>query len=373
MRLGVNGWRLHGISTGVGRYLRNLLARWTPEARRDRFDEVSLYTPTAIDRELTTLPDGVRERVLRPATTMLLWENLRFGPAADDDVLFCPSYTRPFVARGATVVAIHDATSELFPQLYSRTQPLYNRLYGWSGRHATLVLTSTRAARDDIARSWGVDPFRIRVVPLAAADAFGPVDDDAGTRAAALLGFSEPFFLFIGKASGRRRVPVLVDGFAAFRETSGLPHHLVLVGPQPDERQEVAAGAAALDEAVHHTGFVPDADLNVLYNAAEAVVCPSIYETVSLPMFEAQAAGAPIVCIESRGARETTDGAALFLPALTTRELAGALGRLAGDAGLRAELREAGRVSAGRFSWTRTAAETLDVCAEAAELADRRR
>jgi glycosyltransferase involved in cell wall biosynthesis len=370
MRLGVNGWRLHGVSTGVGRYLRNLLANWSPEARRGRFDTVSLYTPSAVDRELTTLPAGVRERVLRPASTMLLWENLRLGPVARDEVLFCPSYTRPFVARGPTVVAIHDATSQLFPQLYSRTQPLYNRLYGWSGRHATLVLTSTRAARDDIAQSWRVDPDRIRVVPLAAADAFRPVDD-ARTRAAAFLGFSEPFFLFIGKASGRRRVPVLVDGFTAFREASGSLHRLVLVGPRPDERGELSTGGIAA-EAIHHTGFVPDDDLNVLYNAAAAVVCPSIYETVSLPMFEAQAAGAPIVCIESRGARETTDGAAVFLPALTPSELAGALGRLAADAGARAELRAAGLVSAGRFSWARTAAETLDVCVEAAELADRR-
>ena len=38
---------------------------------------------------------------------------------------------------------------------------------------------------------------------------------------------------------------------------------------------------------VAHSGFVSDEDLNVIYNAAEAFVMPSAYETSSLPAMEA--------------------------------------------------------------------------------------
>ena len=51
---------------------------------------------------------------------MLLWENLRLGPAADDDVLFCPSFSRPVYTRAKTVVTVYEATLALYPQYFPR-------------------------------------------------------------------------------------------------------------------------------------------------------------------------------------------------------------------------------------------------------------
>ena len=191
-----------------------------------------------------------------------------------------------------------------YPHLFGRAQPLYNRLYSWSGRHSELVLTSTAAARDDIARHWAVDAGTIRVIPLAADDAFGPLEpDDAATKAAAVLGFAEPYFLFVGKPTGRRRVTLLVEAFAAFKATTDAPHRLVFAGPPPDDPDELTAAAKGAAPSLHHTGFVPDDVLNVLYNAATGMVWPSIYEVVSLPIYEAHAAGTPLACVDTRGSR----------------------------------------------------------------------
>ena len=367
MRLGVNGWRLGGTRTGIARYLHNVLARWTPDVVQPSFDAVTVYVPRPPAPDDAPLAPGLAERVLRPDARMLVWENVRFGPAADDDVLFCPSYTRPLWRRAPTVVAIHDAVPALYPHLFGRAQPLYNRLYSWSGRHSELVLTSTAAARDDIARHWAVDAGSIRVIPLAADDAFGPLEpDDAATKAAAVLGFVEPYFLFVGKPTGRRRVTLLVEAFAAFKATTAAPHRLVFAGPPPDDPDELTAAAKGAAPSLHHTGFVPDEMLNVLYNAATGMVWPSIYEVVSLPIYEAHAAGTPLACVDTRGSRETTGGAALFMPELTLATAVDAFTRLAAEPELRAELREAGLANATRSSWSRTATETLAALADVA-------
>jgi hypothetical protein len=167
LRLGINGWRIHGQRTGVGRYLLNVVRHWTREAVGDRFAEVTIYTARPIDRTEVPLPDNVREVVLRSDHPMLVWENLRLGPAAGDDVLFCPSYSRPLRARGRTVVTTADAVSVLHPELFPLAVRLPQPFFGWAPpRHPGGGCH--RASRQDIARGWGV-PREDKGRPLAPA------------------------------------------------------------------------------------------------------------------------------------------------------------------------------------------------------------
>lgn len=369
LRLGINGWRIHGQRTGVGRYLLNVVRHWTRDAVGDRFSDVTLYTARPIDRREVPLPDNVREVVLRSDHPMLVWENLRLAPAASDDVLFCPSYSRPLRARGRTVVATADAVSVLHPELFPpAVRVFYNPLYGWSARHATRVVAATEASRQDIARGWHVPLQKIRAVPLAPAEMFRPLHDPAAVAQARgrHLGGDDPFFLFVGKLSGRRSLPPLLEAFAELKRTRS-PHKLLLVGlnPRQIDLARLTAELGVADQ-VKHAGYVTDGELAALYNAAEAFVMPSVYETVSLPVMEAQAAGTPVICIDTPGMREVTGGAALFVPRLAKEPLVAAMAALASDPERRRRLAAEGLVNARRYSWQRCAAETLEVLHEAA-------
>jgi glycosyltransferase involved in cell wall biosynthesis len=370
MRLGVDGWRIHGQRTGVGRFLLNVVRHWGPEVTGGRFDKVTLYTPRPIDRRELPLPGSVRERVLSSELPMLVWQNLRLAPAADDDVLFCPSYSRPLASRAKVVVATWDAVSKLYPDLFpSSVRLFYNHLYGWSARHATLVIAGSEASRQDVARAWGVPLARIRVVHLAPAEVFRPHADRAEVEAAreAHVGSREPFFLFVGKLSGRRSLPPLLAAFGDLKRKTRAPHKLLLVGLNPRQLDiQRAVAAAGIDGEVRHCGYVSDDELNLLYGAAEALVMPSVYETLSLPVMEAQAAGTPVICIDTAGMREITGGAALMVPRLEPGPLFEAMAALAGDPGRRARLSAEGLANARRFSWPRCSAETLELLHEAA-------
>lgn len=372
MRLGVNGWRIQGQRTGIGRYLSNVVKYWTAEAVAGRFDEINFYTPKAIDRQDITLPNSIRERVIPSNSQMLVWENLRLPSVASDDVLFCPSYSRPILARGKTVVAIFDATLKLYPEFYSRKSRLfYSRLYGWSARHATLVITATDAARHDIVRCYGVPPSRVRVVPMAPAEAFHPLLSSAALVEIRerFLESSAPFFLFVGKLSARRNVPKLLEAFAELKARTSLPHKLLVIGLNTTNLNvPQLASELNISHEVVHREYVSDEDLNALYNAAEAFVMPSAFEAVSLPVMEAQATGTPVITIDTPGMRETTGGAALLMPRAEVPEMIEAMERLASDAGLRRDLAERGLLHAQRFSWQRCSTDTLAVLEEAARL-----
>ena len=236
MKLGVNGWRLQGTLTGVGRYLLNVLRQWDHSAGETVFDQIRLYTSQPLEIDGWEPPPSIERRVLRPDARMLVWENVRLGPFVDDDLLFCPSHSRPLWTGGRTVVAVHDALAHRRPELFPWSVRLfYRRLYDWSSRHATLVITASEAARDDLA-SGGVPAAKIRVVYMAAAETFRRLDPGAarhGEVRQRLVGGSDPFFLFVGKLSGRRSIPLLFEGFAEFKRHTSHPHKLVLVGLNP--------------------------------------------------------------------------------------------------------------------------------------------
>jgi glycosyltransferase involved in cell wall biosynthesis len=369
MKLGINGWRILGHHTGVGRYLYNILRHWTPENVDGRFSELTLYTHLPYPTAEKPLPPTIHNRVLGPAWRMLIWENLRLGPAAADDLTYHPSFSIPLWRRGQSVVVIHEVIHELYPQLFPASVRLfYKHLYRWSARQSTLVISGSEASKQDIIRQMKLPPDKIRVVPMAAADFFHRPPEQSVLDAVRTkyLDAQTPFFLFVGKLSGRRSLPLLLGGFAEFKKQSRLPHKLVVVGLNI-HKVNVAQMIEELGISgeVIYPGFISDDDLNGLYHQATGLISPALYEPICLPVMEAQAAGTPVICSDSPGMREATGGHALLLPKPEVAEMAKALTQLAQDDDLCRRLSQNGRQYAQQFSWERTSKETLNVLAEA--------
>jgi glycosyltransferase involved in cell wall biosynthesis len=372
VRLGIDGWRLHGQLTGVGRYVSNVLRYWTEDAVAGRFERLTLYTPAPIDRSTIELPPAIEERVVGPHWRQLLWQNVRFAPAADEDLLFCPSYARPLAARGKTVVTMFEATQKLFPELYPRRTRLVNTpLFGWCARRSTLLLTASEAAAKDISHAYGVSKEKIRVVPLAPQEIFRPLRADSQMPEAVLryLGTPAPYFLYVGKLTARRNVPMLVEAFAELKRRASIPHKLLVIGLNTTGVDlEGMARQLGVENDFRYTEYVSDSDLSVLYGAAQAFVLPYAYEALSLTALEAQAAGCPVLTVDTPGLREQTGGHALLMTKADKEELVAAMQRLADDGALRQELVARGLAHAAHFTWQRCSLATLDVLDEAARI-----
>jgi glycosyltransferase involved in cell wall biosynthesis len=98
--------------------------------------------------------------------------------------------------------------------------------------------------------------------------------------------------------------------------------------------------------------------------AADVFTLPSHFEGLPMSVIEAMLCGLPVVATAIRGPREmVVEGETGFLvPPATVAPLAGALGRLAGDAALRARLGAAGRARAlAQFDEAKVVGRTLDL------------
>jgi glycosyltransferase involved in cell wall biosynthesis len=113
-------------------------------------------------------------------------------------------------------------------------------------------------------------------------------------------------------------------------------------------------------------GFVPDEDLPALYSGAQCFVYPSLYEGFGLPVLEAMASGCPVVTSNVSSLPEVAGAAAVLVNPKSAEEIAEGIKKALKNC---QRLSEKGLTQAKRFTWERTAQETLKVYREAASFA----
>jgi glycosyltransferase involved in cell wall biosynthesis len=213
-------------------------------------------------------------------------------------------------------------------------------MIGRATRNARRILTVTNAVKDDITRTFGVDPGRIAVTHNGIDDVFKPG------------GAPSRYFLFVGNDKPHKNVDRLVEAFDAFRrDAAGVS--LILVGADFDRFHD--------HENIIVTGFTSGEELASLYRNAIAVVLPSIDEGFGLPAVEAMASGTAVITSTARALVEVSGDAALHVDAMSPRAIADAMKAIAGDDALRAKLTSRGIERARDFDWRETARITRDV------------
>jgi glycosyltransferase involved in cell wall biosynthesis len=229
-------------------------------------------------------------------------------------------------------------------------------------------VTDGEPARRDLGRHYGLARERTAVVPCGADEVFRPPADGAAARAAAArLGARPPYLLYVGGHARHKNLDALVRAFArAARRDGTVTASLVIAGPGEGFEPLLATAAAlGVGDAVRHAGFPDDAALAGLYQAAEALVLPSLREGFGLPAVEAVACGTPAVVTRESPLPGLLGDAALAIDPRAPDDLARALDLVLHDAAVRERQRAAARARAGAFSWSRSADAMRAVLAEA--------
>ena len=262
-----------------------------------------------------------------------------------------------------TVLTVHDMIFKLFrehqkPLNYwylNATMPLYCR-------RADAIITVSRSSKRDIVAHYGLDPAKITVVYEAAAPEFRPAAPAELEAVRRRYGLPERFAIHVGTIEPRKNLGRLIEALQRLRDR-GLVVPLVVVGARGWLYDEFFRRLGELDirEDVYFPGFVPTADLPLLYGAATVALVPSVYEGFGLPVLEAMACGTPVVSSDRSSLPELGGDAVHYFDPYDVEEMAAAIQEVWTDAERRREMRERGLARAARFSWEQAARETLAV------------
>ncbi|MEA2664897.1 MAG: hypothetical protein QOI11_1841 [Candidatus Eremiobacteraeota bacterium] len=261
----------------------------------------------------------------------------------------------PFVPRlmpAPLVVTVHDLIDLEFPQYAKRkVGPYWRHIVGPVLRAARAVLTDDEVTVGLLARHLGVDPARVRVVPLGI-DAPEPLPPPV-VRA-------RPYFFYAGNHRPHKDLPTLARAWAALPEECEAD--LLLTGPP----EPALAGTRRARGEIVFLGDRSSDEIWRLHRGAAAYVHPALREGFGLPMLEALRAGTPVLAaepavptvlrahVETFGAGDSGALRALLLRALND-------GGNGGPLRARAEL---AREATAYLTWERTARATAAVYRE---------
>jgi glycosyltransferase involved in cell wall biosynthesis len=275
------------------------------------------------------------------------------------DVVHSLGYVGPLAAPCPSVVTIHDLNYITLRRIMPGVKRTALRFFSiQSARRANHVITISDFSKREICRTIKVDTGKITVTHL------GTMRNGALNSSVNWMELTRryriraPYVVAFGGRTLNKNIPYLIQAFALLKDA--FPHSLVLIGHIPSD-VDLAIESEGIQDRITITGYVPEEHVLLLLSHADLFVLPSLYEGFGLPVLEAQQAAVAVACSTAGSLPEVGGDGALYFDPTSVEHMADTIRRCLSDAMLRSHLILKGRANLSRFSWDKTARETLSV------------
>ncbi len=363
MQIGLNAHLLSGRAgyrtAGIHGYIDGLLRHLPAAAPADW--HLTAYVGAANAMQI----DGVMLRQSRMDTESpvrrILWEQAVQPFALNGlDLYHALAFVAPLALRIPSVVTVYDLSFMHYPERLPAARRLYLRLFtGLTCHRARRVIAISHSTARDLTETLGIPAEKIDVAaPGCDPAVFHPLPADQIETFRHNNELPDRFWLFIGTLEPRKNLPVLLEAFAALKDRP-----LLIIGGGKGWDYEAIFETVArykLEVSVRFVGFIPSDDLPIWYNCAEVFVYPSVFEGFGLPVLEAMACGTPVITANASSLPEVAGEAGVCIPPNDVSAWMAALQRAWSDQAWRQAARARGVVEAARFTWARTAEQTIE-------------
>jgi glycosyltransferase involved in cell wall biosynthesis len=387
MRIGVNCVRLvPSYKGGVNSFALGLLDGFAASRRghdfvifasrrnRDMFQKYASlpnFQVVLLDRSILRVGRALFNRIPWPLRFRLPYRHI--GHLLNDgderkiasmiDVHYVPNYPTPIFPLPAvpTIFSIHDLQHVHLPQFFTAKERRERDVcFANAIDHAALIQASSHAMAKDFAAQFPNLPERkIVIIPegvnVAAFAAASP--GDVRER----YGLPERFLFFPAQLWPHKNHITILRALDRLR-AEGLEIALVLTGGRFNGTDELTAylekGAAT---GIHYLGVVPYPDIIALHRAARFLITASLFESSSLPVLEACAAGTPVIASAIPAHIEHAhDFQMQLFPPADDAALAALLRQIWNDDDLIARQTAHNSVAIQAFSWNHAAERYID-------------
>jgi glycosyltransferase involved in cell wall biosynthesis len=351
---------------GPGTYTEQVVRRLLKIDQRNEYLLIHPRQPLAT-RRAPAFPDyrNVQEVETR-SKSGLRWDQITVPLTAkrhDIDLLFSPFQQMPSWGRFKKVMVIHGAERYVVPEILGWRNHLKWRIMEWTMLPSVdRVISVSKTMTKDFCRATGFPETKVATIYLGVDESFTKLDEtEAWERTKQLYRIPPNFLLVVGHIFPNKNLENLLRGFKLIARD--IPHHLVIVGGRRWKYRsaERLISELELDERVRSLGFVPQADLVLLYNLASCFIFPSLYESFGLAQLEAMACGCPVVASKTGALPEIGGDAALYCDPYDPASIGDAIRSLVTDDAMRQQYAARALQRAKLFTWDNCARQTLDL------------
>jgi len=349
--------------TGVSRYTVELVKHLL---KMDEKNHYFLYAGSIRQKkllksfiaEVSTKKTSSQITNISPKMADIFWNRLNlFSPDSQSlDVFHASNWALPRT-KAKLVTTIHDLTFLKYPKSHTKHSiSAHTRHLKRAKKYADKIITDSNSTKKDLI-DYGIDQSKITVIYPAPAKIFKPINSKSKIKAIKQNhNLKGPYILSVGTQEPRKNLPTLIKAFSRFKNKNLT---LAIVG-----KFGWGEHVKKVDN-VQLLGFVPDEDLVGLYSAAKAFVYPSIYEGFGFPILEAFSCNCPVITSNISSLPELGGNAAIYTNPKKEKDIYEAIKfvlNLGSES--RKSLIQKGQVQAKKFSWEKTANQTLKVYQE---------
>lgn len=253
---------------------------------------------------------------------------------------------------------IHDLNFEHYPDdvpFFARN--FYKKYFPRYAKKAQRVVTVSNHSKNDIAKTYTIDPAKIDVVYNGANDIFSPVPDEMKKQVKAKHTQNSDYFIYVGSMHPRKNIARLLMAFDEFKKNSSNTVKLLIVGEKmwwANDMRSVFEKMQFGNEVVF-SGRLNAEELKNAYASALALTYVPYFEGFGIPLAEAMYSGIPIITSNVTSMPEVAGDAALLVDPFSVGSIKDAMVKIVSDETLRNDLIAKGNVRKQNFSWQRTA------------------
>jgi glycosyltransferase involved in cell wall biosynthesis len=285
-------------------------------------------------------------------------------------VFFSPSHYAPRISPVPTVISVMDLSYLHFPELFNKSDLM--QLKNWTAysvRNAKKIITISKSSMSDIIEEYGVPKDKV----VVSYPGIKPVDTltphiYAMNELQQKYKIPEKYVLFVGTLQPRKNIARLIEAFSMLikEEKIASDTGLVIVGKKGWLYDEILSAPEKFEiqKKVHFVDFVTNEDLALLYQHAQVFVLPSLYEGFGLPVLEAMKYNCPVITSKVSSLPEVGGDAAVYIDPEDVKDIAEKVEKVLNDSKMRKSMIEKGKEQVKKFSWDKSARETLAILEE---------
>ena len=259
---------------------------------------------------------------------------------------------------------LRSARRRYAPDVVSKTRAIYfDIMLPLSLKRASRVIAVCQFLKEELVKAGRIPEQKVSVV-------YGGVDlNNFSEKEGAIdsLNLPQPYILLLSDLYKHKNADKLIRAFSMLKGSYGIPHKLAIVGRNYGNQSEVLRQLAhelGVVEDTIFTGPVPYETIAGIYRKADIFVHPSTLESFPLPVLEAMACGTPVVGSNRTAIPEIVGDAGLIVDPDNVEALANSIYRVITDQSLRGSIIQKGHERVRKFTWEKTARETVAVFEE---------
>ena len=369
MRIVVDA-RLYGLeNAGIGRYIMNLINQIEKEEKeneyyiflREKYFKQLKFKNKNFKKILADYPHySLKEQIFLPL------QLIKIKP----DLAHFPHFNVPIFWWGKYAVTIHDLikhqsrgvqTTTRWPIFYWFKYLNYKILVWLAVKRATKIITPSNYWKEELIRRYHL-PRKKVIVTYEGVDEKFSIFNFQFLKRKILEKYKikTPFIIYTGSLYPHKNVEILIKAIKKLNKE--MRFYLVVVCARNIFYEKFLRKVEKLGAKnyVNFIGFVPDEELAIIYQQAEAFVFPSLIEGFGLPGLEAMACGLPVLASDIPVFREVYKDAALYFNPFSINDLVEKIKKIIKDKELKRRLKMKGKELTSLYSWERMAKKTIE-------------